>query len=353
MWRNGGMFRKTATRRRRGQEGAALIVALWTVLLLSLLIGSLAYEMHIEAGITSYSRKVMKARAAATGGVEYAKFLLAKSYETSAFEETDEARESLRVMSMNLERGIGVTGLEVTMGESTAHVDVLPESGRRNVNKLEDEDWEELLDQCGVPEENWPDLIDCFMDWVDEGDEHRLNGAEEDDAYYKEQGYVPKNAPLDTVDELLLIKGFTPEVVYGGPPPDPKSEPLRGIAHLLTTFGDGKVNINTASREVLMTLTAGNGEMLDEWVVDDIMKYRLGDDELANTKDDGFESVADAIGKTGLDVALSDRLSVSDRTFVRVISYGENGGVRCGVWAIFEVGPKQVTPIYWREEQMQ
>ena len=340
-------------RRANCESGAALIVALWTVLLLSLLIGSLAYEMHVEAGITSYSRKLVKARAAAAGGVEYAKFMLAKSFETSAFEEDDESREALRVMALNLEKGIGATSVQVTMGDSTATVDILPESGRRNVNKLEDEDWEELLDQCGVPEEKWPDLIDCFMDWIDEGDAHRLNGAEEDDAYYKERGYVPKNAPLDTVDELLLIKGFTPEIVYGGPPPDPKSEPLRGIAHLLTTFGDGKVNINTASREVLLTLTSGNGKMIDDWVVDDILKYRLGDDGEANTEDDGFDSVAEAIAKTGLDAALGDRFSVSDRTFVRVISYGENGGVRCGVWAIFEVGNRKITPIYWREEQMQ
>ena len=56
-------------------------------------------------------------------------------------------------MALNLEKGIGATGVQLEMGESTATVDILPESGRRNVNKLEDEDWEELLDQCGVPED--------------------------------------------------------------------------------------------------------------------------------------------------------------------------------------------------------
>ena len=344
-WKNAGP--------RDSAAGAALIVALWTVLILSLLIGGMAYEMHVEAGITSYARKRMKAQVAARGGVEYAKFLLAKSFDNSAFEEEDDEKEALRTLAKNLSRGIGVSGVKVEMGESTATVDVQPEAGRRNVNKLGDEDWEELLDQAGVPEEDWPELIDCFMDWTDEGDEHRLNGAEEDDAYYKEQGYVPKNAPLDTVDELMLIKGFTPAIVYGGPPPDPKSEPLRGIAHLLTTFGDGKVNVNTASREVLMTLTAANGKMMDDWVVDDILKYRLGDDGLPNTKDDGFDSVQEAISKSGMDPSLADKISVSDRQFVRVTSIGDNHGVESGVWAVFEVGEKKVTPIYWREEQMQ
>ena len=335
------------------RRGAALIVALWTVLILSLLIGGLAYEMHIEAGITSYARKRLKAQAAARGGVEYAKFLLAKSFETSAFEEGDAAKEAERILSKNLERGIGISGAAVEMGASKAAVDILPEAGRRNVNMLSDDDWEELLDQSGVPEEKWPELIDCFMDWTDASDEHRLNGAEKDDAFYKNKGYEPKNAPLDTVDELLLIKGFTPALVYGGPPPDPKSPPLQGIAHLLTTFGDGKVNVNTASREVLLTLTAGNGKMMDDWVVDDLLKYRLGDDGLPNTKDDGFDSVEEAISKSGMDPALADKISVSDRRFVRVVSIGENHHVRSGVWAVFEVGGNQVTPIYWREEPMQ
>ncbi|MDD4342522.1 MAG: type II secretion system protein GspK, partial [Kiritimatiellae bacterium] len=333
--------------------GAALIVALWTVLILSLLVSGLAYEMHIQSGITSYSRKRLKAQVAARGGAEYAKFLLAKSFDTSAFEESDEEKEAFRILAKNLERGIGVNGIKVEMGPSTATVDILPEAGRRNVNLLQDEDWEELLDQAGVPEEIWPDLIDCFMDFIDEGDEHRLHGAEEDDAFYKAAGYSPKNAPLDTVDELLLIKTFTPEIVYGGPPTDPRGEPLRGIAHLLTTFGDGKVNVNTASREVLLTLTTERGRLMDEWVVEDLLRERLGDDGLPNTKDDGFASVQEAIAKSGMDPALADNISVSDRQFVRVVSIGDNNGVRMGVWAVFEVARKKVTPIYWREEQMQ
>ena len=350
--RNGKTF-STEWKNAGPRGGAALIVALWTVLILSLLIGGLAYEMHVEAGITSYARKRLKAQVAARGGVEYAKFLLAKSFETSAFEEEDAAQEALRILAKNLERGIGVSGAVVEQGAAKAVVDILPEAGRRNVNTLQDEDWEELLDQAGVPEEKWPDLIDCFMDFTDDNDEHRLNGAEKDDAFYKDLDYAPKNAPLDTVDEILLIKGFTPEIVYGGPPPDPKSEPLRGMAHLLTTFGDGKVNVNTASREVLLTLTGANGKMMDDWVVDDILKYRLGDDGQPNTKDDGFESVQEAISKSGMDPSLADKLSVADRRFVRVSSIGENHGVKSGVWAVFEVGDKKVTPIYWREEQMQ
>jgi hypothetical protein len=61
-----------------------------------------------------------------------------------------------------------------------------------------------------------------------------------------------------------------------------------------------------------------------------------------NTKDDGFTSVQEAIQKSGMDPALADKISVSDRQFVRVVSIGENAGVQMGVWAVFEVGQKKV-----------
>ena len=50
---------------------------------------------------------------------------------------------------------------------------------------------------------------------------------------------------------------------------------------------------------------------------------------------------------------LAGKISVSDRQFVRVVSIGDNNGVRMGIWAVFEVAKNKVTPIYWREEQMQ
>jgi general secretion pathway protein K len=336
------------------RQGAALIVSLWTVLILSLLIGGLAYEMHVEAGITSYARKRLKAQVAARGGVEYAKFLIAKSLNTSAFPPDDDEEKEFLTQAKLLERGNKV-GVEVKMGISMAKVEIKPEASRNNPLAFQDENWEELLARAGVPEEKWPDLIDCYMDFIDENDEHRLNGAEKEDQFYKEKGYDPKNAPLDIVDELILIKGFTPEIVYGGPPADPKGEPLRGIAHLLTTFGDGKLNVNTAESDALESLVC-NGKMMDDWVIADVLKYRMGDDGIEGTKDDGFTSVQEAISKTGMDPALAACISVGGPQSVqqfKVVSIGENNGVKSGVWAVFEVGDKKVTPIYWREEQMQ
>ena len=53
------------------------------------------------------------------------------------------------------------------------------------------------------------------MDWIDENNFHHLNGAEDD--YYKSlpDPYEAKDAPLDTIDELMWVKGITADFFYG------------------------------------------------------------------------------------------------------------------------------------------
>jgi len=320
-------------------------------MILSMLISTLAFEMQIEAGVASYYRKRTKAQYLAAAGVEYAKVVLTKKVQQSGegeitLEEGDD--EQTVVAAINLTRGVGISGLTRALGEGTFTLNIKPEEGRRNVNTLLEEDWEEILDQAGVPTDLWDELMDCFYDWIDPGDEHRLNGAETDDPYYKERDYEVKNANLDTVDELLLIKGFTEEIVFGGPSPDPEGPPLLGIAQWLTTWGDGKVNLNTASREVLLTLPN-----IEDWVVDDILEKRVGLDGESGTKDDGCDSVDEAMGQTGMNPELRDRVTTTDRKYIRVDSIGEVQKVKNGITCILQVGDGKVVPVFWAERVLE
>lgn len=222
-----------------------------------------------------------------------------------------------------------------------------PEEGRRNINQLTDEDWEEILDQANVPQERWAELIDCFLDWTDGDDLHRLHGAESDDPFYVQRGYKVKNAPLDTVDELLLIKGFDEEIVYGSPAGTDAEQTMHGIAYWLTAWSHGRVNVNTASREVLLTLPG-----IEDWAVDAILEQRVGLDGEAGTRDDGFRSVEEAIGLTGMNPALRSRITVSEVHYLRITSIGEVGGVKSAVWGVMRVEGDQLIPVYWREEQL-
>jgi general secretion pathway protein K len=333
---------------RSGKSGSALIVALWMLLILAVLIGSFAFDMQIEAGITSFYRKRLKTQYLARAGVEYAKLLLDKSFEAKPEWNDEDMDEETYVKAMNLQRGLPLQKLTVELGDGQFVLDILPEQGRRNLNNLSDEDWEEILDQANIPNDSWASLIDCFNDWVDENDEHNLNGAESDDSFYSERGYECKNAPLDTVDELLLIKGFTPAIVFGGPPEREGDEPYLGIARWLTVWGDGKVNVNTATREVLLTIPG-----IEEYDVDEIIAGRAGLDGEMGTKDDGYESVDELLAKLGIvDSQVRERLTTTERRYVRVVSIGEVQGVRTGIWCVLRAEEGKVEPLFWREEDM-
>lgn len=329
-------------------SGAALMVALWVLLILSLLISGFAFEMHVEAGVTSYYRKRIKAQYLARAGVEWAKVLLARTKDASEEDIIEEGEEEdLAVNALRLTRGVAVRGLKKELGRGFFTLDVVPEEGRRNVNTLSDDEWKEMLDQSNVPEDRWDELIDCFRDWIDGDDNHRLSGAESDDPFYEEREYECKNAPLNTVDELLMIKGFDAAVVYGQPAEFEDEEPMTGIADKLTVWGSGKVNVNTASREVLLSMLD-----IDEWAVDAILDGRSGIDGEMGTVDDGFESVNEVVSVAGLPDTVKGKISITDHTYVRVVSVGESQGVRAGIWAVMGVQDGEVKPVFWREETM-
>ncbi len=92
------------------------------------------------------------------------------------------------------------------------------ESNRLNVNILPLAD--ELVSEGGRTLLNalpgmTDDVADAILDWIDEDDESRPFGAERD--YYEQLDppYTCKNGPLDTVEELLLIRGVTPQLLFG------------------------------------------------------------------------------------------------------------------------------------------
>src|SRR5262249_14263324 len=57
---------------------------------------------------------------------------------------------------------------------------------------------------------------DAILDWLDTDETPRENGAESD--YYSglSPPYACKNGPIDTIEELLKVKGVTPQLLFGG-----------------------------------------------------------------------------------------------------------------------------------------
>jgi general secretion pathway protein K len=330
------------------RQGSALVLALVTIVVLSSLVMTFVYRMKLEGELAARYRFRMKSQSLARAGLEWSKLLLVKSLRPG--DEEEEYGEAFRIHTLNLSRGLALRDLAHEMKDGSFRVTIQPEQGRRNVNRLSEADWDELLESIGVPNELNDQLVGAFMDWVDNNDLSRLNGAESDDGFYEERGYKVKNAPLDTLDELLLIKGFTRAIVFGGTLREEyemEDVSVSGLAPLLTVYGDGKVNVNTATREVLLTFAGFNENQVDR-----LLEGRVGIDGVLGTEDDGFRSPEEAMAYAGVAPTLGSLFTTTERRYVRVTSLGEYGGVRSGVWCIFEQSGQDLLPIFFREEEL-
>ncbi|HXH64376.1 MAG TPA: type II secretion system minor pseudopilin GspK [Mariprofundaceae bacterium] len=90
-------------------------------------------------------------------------------------------------------------------------------------------------------------LADALADWMDADGRPTGYGGVEDSGYL-DKPYRIKNAPLDSFAELLLIKGFDADVLHK----------LARVATVLPVVGGPtRININTASKEVLMAVCEG------------------------------------------------------------------------------------------------
>lgn len=118
--------------------------------------------------------------------------------------------------------------------------------------------------EIGLSPDEAEHLVDALTDWLDEDDEVTGFGAE--NSWYRAQSppYDCRNGPIATIDELLLVRGVSPELLHGG-----NKHPA--LAQLLTPYGTtGLVNINTAPPLVLASLADG----LDQGTVDGLLSYR-------------------------------------------------------------------------------
>ena len=187
------------------------------------------------------------------------------------------------------------------------------------------------------------DPTDAILDWIDTDDDTRSKGAESD--YYGglTTPYACKNGPMDSINELLLIAGITPELFFDcnldpaaqetqqkTPQKTPQKtqgqdEPPRRIslADLLTVHGniEGRINVNTAQPELLeallMSLDGG-----DPGMVQTIVETRV---------ENPFRSIEDLQARlfgnqTGRKMPGQELLDVKS-DFFRIIGDGESNGV--------------------------
>ncbi|MFL2860485.1 MAG: general secretion pathway protein GspK [Pontiellaceae bacterium] len=320
------------------KQGAALLVSLWALIILALIVGSFSFQVALEGMLVSRKKKQFKAEMLARSGVDYARAIIeqnqrARELEIEALEDDpDQFMQS----ALYVQRGLSTTTSITITNMGTFLVTIESAENGRNVNTLNRAQWIEIFEMANVPSTEWDSLIDCLEDWIDEGDLHGLNGAESDDPYYEEQGYPVKNGPLDSVEELLLIKHWNESILYGKSADD-RGDAIYGIADLLTVWGDGKVNLNSASTNVLLSYAE-----YEDWELEGVLESRKGLDGIEGTLDDGLRSI-DEVNADGEKFKLQS-------TFLKVTSIGDAGDTAYRIEVIMQLQGSRPLVVYWNEK---
>ena len=171
----------------------------------------------------------------------------------------------------------------VAFAQGKIEGEIIDENGKLDVNSLISPNgefdqtqkgiMERFLGQpkFGLTEEQVNTIVYSLKDWMDEDEEiSGIHGAE--DSFYRDRGYSCKNGPLDSLEEMLLVRGVTEEIFNG-------NRERSGISSYLTVYGASELNINTAPIPVLMALSSDMTEdlaaQMDEFRKDEINESQL------------------------------------------------------------------------------
>jgi hypothetical protein len=274
----------------------------------------------------------------ARSGVDYARAIIEQNERARELEieSMDDDPDQFMQSALYVKRGLSTTSTIAITNMGTFSVTIESAENGRNVNTLNREQWVEIFEMANVPSTDWDSLIDCLEDWIDEGDLHGLNGAESDDPFYQEQGYPVKNGPLNSVEELLLIKYWNEDILYGKPA-DENGDAIYGIADLPTVWGDGKVNLNSASTNLLLSYAE-----YEDWELEGVLESRKGLDGVEGTLDDGLRSI-DEVNADGEKFKLQS-------TFLKVTSIGNAGDTAYRIEVIMQLQGSKPLVVYWNEK---
>jgi len=229
----------------KSDVGAALLLALWALFLLSAMVIAWAININSRLTVSGYENRIVEAEAMASSGADIA------------------LNPMLKPDSPNLHMKLG--------GGEGFDVRMIGECGRLNLNFLtqgEDPRKLQILRQYltikGIDLNDLDAMIDSLLDWVSPNKGlHHMNAPEESDEYR------PPHAPLTSMDELKKVFGWAKFTSKPGWDQD-----------FTVVSSCGQIDLASASRDVLRALGIGDD------FVDRFLQLRQGQDGIDGTADD-------------------------------------------------------------------
>jgi general secretion pathway protein K len=238
------------------QKGIALLIVLWIMAILIVVVLSFSLMMRKESQAAFFFKEGTEKKYFAEAAIQRAVMELFYRSLNKDQKIILEGKEVLRVDG---------TVYQGQIGEGRYAFKITNEAGKINVSGLGDDTGillKNLLMNSGIRETLADTIVDSVLDWKDADDFHRLNGAESDYYLSLPNPYKARNAAFETLEELLMVKGVTPEILFG-------SGDKAGLIHFLTVHSNtGKIDVDTAPKEVLMAIpgmTADAAERIIEY----------------------------------------------------------------------------------------
>jgi general secretion pathway protein K len=304
--------------------GMALIMAMIAIFVMSALVAGFALSMKVEARLAHNADSEQQLLWLGRSGMELARYVLSQQL-TIPNEPYDSLNQKWAGGSGSLAESNSVLSSisldNYPVGDGTVSIKIIDLERKVNINTANATMIQQALTLMGVDASDISVVSDSILDWIDADDLPRVAGAESD--YYQGLAvpYYAKNAPIDDLSELLLVKGVTPEMYWGsnatnhtpsvfqhklgfGTAPGQAPDYPFGLVEIFTPFSSGKINVNTADANVLQMIPG-----VDQSTAESIIKLRAGPDGVDGTEDDTpFRNPAAALQSVGINNPQSAQL---------------------------------------------
>ena len=309
------------------ERGTALVLTLLVIITLAGLTLGFSGESGVELTLAGYSKDNARAYQLARSGVEIALEVLARDedFKMDTFNEEWRKFGSVPLAEGVMEEGVSYYGGMIDEN-SKININLLRNS-QGEIDEKREAQMRRLFTALGVKEER----LNPVLDWLDADDIERQDGAEGYFYQNLEEPYACANGPFLTVGQVFLVRGMREFERFG-------EKRTKKLMDFLTIYSDGKININTASKEVLESL----GENMDSALAGAIVEYR---------KEGEFESIDDLRNVAGMDEdvlsEIREWITVESSTFSIEAHVNCNGAV-ASIRTVAQKQGNKAKLIYWQ-----
>jgi general secretion pathway protein K len=226
------------------RRGAALLAVLWLSAILSAIAFSVATTVRGETERTSTLSEGVRAYYLATGSLERA----------LAYIEWGPNHRKPDNTPRYFEPGMARLNMDFPSGSAT--VEVIPESSKFDINSIKPDELQRLLMNLGADPGRAQLIAAAIADWRQPAppgvltmfDQQYLSGI---------PSFRGRHASVEETEELLLVKGMTPELYHGSYVRDAagRLQPRAGLKDCVSVFGStGPFDINSVQPAVMTTI---------------------------------------------------------------------------------------------------